>query len=224
MNFEEKYFSDIYDSSYDLRNPPYKFRSYFRQVKKYITPSSRVLDVGCAYGSFVKVAKDYCQVSGCDISEHAVAVARKRQPEVDFFVSDILRIPAGPRYDLITCFDIVEHVPQLDEALQHLRSLLKDDGVLCITVPVYDTLVGKLVEKLDKDPTHVHKHARYWWLDKLRANKFKIMSWKGIWRYFLNPYYIHWINPATRSFAPAIIILAKKDDHAATGKRSTPAT
>lgn len=210
MNFEEKYFTEIYDSSYDLRNPPYKFRSYFRQVRKYLKPGSTALDVGCAYGSFIKVAKEHCQISGCDISEHAIAVASKRLPGTHLFVSDILNIPSTARYDLITCFDIVEHVPEVSEALQHLRGLLHDDGVICITVPVYDTIVGKLVEKLDKDPTHVHKNSRYWWLKLLRDNNFEIVTWKGIWRYFLNPYYIHCVSSLTRSFTPAILIIARK--------------
>lgn len=210
MNFEEGYFTEVYNSEYDKRNPRYKFKSYFKQTKKFAPEKSKILDIGCAYGSFLNEVKDYYNISGCDISEHAISIASKRIPDANLFVSDINNIPLNTKYDLITCFDIIEHVPKIDEALEQLKKLLADNAILCITVPVYDTLVGKLVEKLDKDPTHIHKNSRYWWLELLKKHDFEILSWKGIWRYYLNPYYLHYITSITKTFSPAIIIIARK--------------
>ncbi len=212
QNFEQTYFSDIYDGFYDLRNPKYKFVSYFNQIKRYLVlkKETKLLDIGCAYGSFLKIAKEYVSVSGTDISAHAVEEAKKRLPGTNLFVSNVLELKTDEQYNAITCFDVLEHVQELDQALQHLKKMLPVGGILVITVPVYDTIIGKLVEKLDKDPTHVHKNSRYWWLEKLKENNFEVVKWTGIWRYFLmQKQYIHFISSLTKSFTPAVMIISK---------------
>lgn len=209
--FEKEYFTEMYDGNYDKRNPPYKFRSYLSQIKPFIkNKSTKLLDIGCAYGSFLKEADQLLSVSGTDISEHAIAIAKTRLKHVQFSQSSILDIPQNEKFDIITCFDVLEHVPDIDAALIHIKGLLKEDGILVFSVPVYDTLIGKLVEKLDKDPTHVHKKSRYWWGDLLKKHSFDLISWKGIWRYyFKNIFYLHGISSLTKGFTPAIFLIAR---------------
>lgn len=207
--FEKQYFDNIYDESYDKRNPRYKFKSYLRQVKRFQKKDSLLLDIGCAYGSFLKEAKEFYKVEGVDISSHAVNIAKSRLPNTKIWQSDLQSINGNKKYDVVTCFDVIEHIPNIREALRHLQFLLADKGALVITVPVYDTIVGKMVDKLDKDPTHVHKNSRYWWINLLQEEGYEILTWKGIWRYyFKNIFYLHHINLFTRSFTPAIIIIA----------------
>jgi 2-polyprenyl-3-methyl-5-hydroxy-6-metoxy-1,4-benzoquinol methylase len=211
--FEKEYFNEMYEGDYDKRNPKYKFESYFNEIKPFINLSSAVslLDIGCAYGSFLQVAKNHCMVSGSDISEYAVSIARQRLPGISIVHSDILGLKYEKQFDVITCFDILEHVSEIENAFSHLKTLLTDEGILVITVPVYDTIIGKIVMKLDKDPTHVHKHSRYWWLDTLIKNDFRIIHWTGIWRYyFKNLFYLHYCSRLTRSFTPAIMIICRK--------------
>ena len=110
---------------------------------------------------------------------HAVDVASERLPAVRVFQSDVLGLSPGGDHDVITSFDVLEHVPDLDAALARLRAMLKPGGVLAIAVPVYDTPVGRLAGRLDKDPTHVHKLSRYEWLDRLDAAGFEQHSLAG---------------------------------------------
>ncbi len=89
--------------------------------------------------------------------------------------------------------------------------MLNSNGVLTLTIPVYDTYTGKIVSRLDKDPTHVHKQSRYWWLELLEKEGYEILTWKGIWRYyFKNIFYLHYMSRLTRGFTPAIMIIARK--------------
>jgi SAM-dependent methyltransferase len=116
-------------------------------------------------------------------------------------------IQGGRKYDVITCFDVLEHVPAVDSALAHLLELLKPGGAMVITVPVYDTIVGKIVGRLDQDPTHVHKQSRYDWINRVAAAGFQHLSWKGILRYYPGgPFYLHYCGRAIRRFAPAIMV------------------
>lgn len=207
MLFEERYFQDIYKADYDRRNPRYKHRSYLREVRRIAPAGGLLLDVGCAYGSFLREAANQYDVHGCDISAHAVEVAKYRIPKAHIFQSDLLGITPLVTYDVITCFDVLEHILEVEQALAHLHSLLKSSGVLVVTMPVYDTVIGKLVERLDRDPTHVHKNSRLEWRDRIAAAGFNQIAWKGIFRYYFGgPFYLHWCGRAIRQFSPAILV------------------
>lgn len=211
--FEKEYFSEMYDGDYDKRNPSYKFKSYFREIRPFIPrrQSFRLLDIGCAYGSFLQIAKEHGEVVGSDISAHAVKIARERLPGIKIIQADILTLTSDQPFDVITCFDILEHVHEINQALTRIRAMLSEDGILVLTIPVYDTIVGKMVERLDKDPTHIHKNSRYWWIDLIRNNQFIPIYWTGIWRYYVkNIFYLHFLSHITRNFSPAIMIIARK--------------
>lgn len=204
--FSDDYFRDVYESAYDERNPRYKHRSYLREVRS-LLQRGRLLDVGCAYGAFLKEAVSHFEVDGCDISTHAVTIAAQRVPAATVFQSHLFDIQSRAKYDVITCFDVLEHIPDVDRALAHLRSLIRPGGALVATVPVYDTFVGRLVEAFDRDPTHVHKISRYQWLDRLGAAGLQQISWKGILRVYLGgPFYLHYCARIVRQFSPAILL------------------
>jgi 2-polyprenyl-3-methyl-5-hydroxy-6-metoxy-1,4-benzoquinol methylase len=204
--FETDYFKKVYQGDYDRRNPRYKHRSYLREVRR-VTKKGLLLDVGCAYGAFLKEAIGHFEVHGCDISAHATQIAASRVPSAKTFQSEIFSIQGRCKYDVITCFDVLEHVPDVDSALAHLLELLKPGGALVITVPVYDTIIGNIVERLDKDPTHVHKQSRYHWINLVAAAGFQHLYWKGILRYYLGgPLYLHYCGRTIRRFAPAILV------------------
>ena len=205
--FERRYFEDVYRAAYDQRNPRYKHRSYLREVRRVAPEGGALLDMGCAYGSFLREAADSYSCTGCDVSHHAVEVAAERLPAVRVFQSDVLGLSPGGEYDVITSFDVLEHVPDLDDALDRLHAMLKPGGVLTIAVPVYDTPVGRLAGRLDKDPTHVHKLSRYEWLDRVHAAGFAEIRWRGILRYYFGgAWYLHWCSRGIRRFSSAILI------------------
>jgi SAM-dependent methyltransferase len=209
VTFERDYFTVNYSAGYDLSNPPYKFRSYLKEIRAF-EAGGRLLDVGCAYGSFLKEAAAVFETHGSDISEHAVAIAQTRAPRAHVFRAALHEIPEGLTYDVVTSFDVLEHVPDLANGLQRLRRLLRPRGLLTIAVPVYDTPVGRLVRIMDHDPTHIHKVSRFDWLASLSAAGFSVVDWKGIWRLRLGSLgYVHYVSRPTRSFSPAVLIFAR---------------
>lgn len=210
--FEREYFEQVYDGQYDARNPSYKHRAYVREVLRVAPSGSRLLEIGCAYGAFLREAERVLDAEGCDVSAHAVAVASTRVRSARVFQADIRAIATPTPYDVVVGFDVLEHVPDLDDAVRHLWRLLKPGGALVIVVPVYDTVVGVLVRYLDRDPTHVHKLSRYAWLDRLVRGGFRISSWKGVMRYHLRGrWYVQWHSRLGRAFSPAVLITAVRE-------------
>lgn len=90
----------------------------------------RLLDIGCAFGDFLAYANNLgWDVSGADISPHLVAEARKRGFTVH--EGDLAEIGLSPEsYDVVTMWDVIEHLNDPQGFLKTIRPLLKPNGLL----------------------------------------------------------------------------------------------
>lgn len=99
----------------------------------------KVLDVasGEGYGAAL-LAQVAETVTGADVNAETVAHANTRygNERVRFIEASIHNIPLQDgMFDLITCFETIEHVHEQERALDELFRLLKDDGILLISTP-----------------------------------------------------------------------------------------
>jgi SAM-dependent methyltransferase len=99
-----------------------------------------VLDVGCGAGGMLGPLSRYGEVSGIDASRELVDFCRARGFE-SVRVGSAYELPvASGSVDLLTLFDIVEHVPDDRRALSECRRAIAPDGVLFASVPAYQFL------------------------------------------------------------------------------------
>jgi 2-polyprenyl-3-methyl-5-hydroxy-6-metoxy-1,4-benzoquinol methylase len=98
-----------------------------------------VLDVGCntGYGTmrFVPVAR---RVVGVDVSPRAIEAARLRAPagEAEFVVSSGFGLPFGDdEFDLVTSFQVLEHVPDAAAFLEELARVTRPGGTVILATP-----------------------------------------------------------------------------------------
>ncbi|MFQ5480506.1 MAG: methyltransferase domain-containing protein [Thermodesulfobacteriota bacterium] len=209
--FEEEYFRKFY-KNYEYQNPPAKMEFYrslvLAAVKGKANP--RLLEAGCAFGRFLSSLGPSWQRYGFDISEFAVASAFKAVPEARLAVSALPEIPFEGPFDVIVSFDVLEHVPDVEEAILAVRSKLAPGGHFIFVVPVYDGLTGPVIRALDKDTSHLHKESRSFWLN-LAGRHFKVESWWGIYRFlFPGGYYFHRPTQLLRGLTPAIAVVARR--------------
>ncbi len=98
---------------------------------------NRLLDVGCATGFFMEAAADEgFDVRGVEFSGVAISLARPdiRERIVRGDVNTLLGRDAE-KYDVVTAFDIIEHVQDPGNFLAELHAILKPGGVLAISSP-----------------------------------------------------------------------------------------
>jgi 2-polyprenyl-3-methyl-5-hydroxy-6-metoxy-1,4-benzoquinol methylase len=94
------------------------------------------LDIGCGSGAAVRAATDLgWEAIGIDIDPQLVRTGRE-QLKVDLRAVPILEsgLPAG-QFDFIKLRDVVEHLPNPREVLDHVRTLLTPGGVLLLVTP-----------------------------------------------------------------------------------------
>ena len=95
------------------------------------TPS-RVLDVGCGAGAFLGEARcDGIEVAGIEINP--VAADRARARGVSVTIGSILgSVPLGYGWDVVTLWDVLDHLDDPAEALSRLRARMKPGGLLVV--------------------------------------------------------------------------------------------
>jgi SAM-dependent methyltransferase len=207
MSFDKEYFRQFYGDYY-RQNPTRKLRAYMRMIRQHV-PNGRLLDIGCSYGVFVREAAAFFTCTGMDVDREVVAMAASRVPNATFITGALPNIP-GRGLDVITALDVLEHVPDPDAAVAAIRDALRPGGIALIVVPVYDGPLGWLTRLLDRDPTHLHKHSRYYWLE-MASRHLEVIGWQGFMRKLLfGKWYLHIPMGPFRSIAPAVALVLQR--------------
>ncbi|MGB2953035.1 MAG: methyltransferase domain-containing protein [Gaiellaceae bacterium] len=105
-----------------------------------LAPGLRVLDAGSGegYGTAILAAAGAASVVGVDVKEKAVRHARERY-RLEFVQADVAELPfEDSSFDLVACFETVEHVEDADRALAELARVLTDAGTLVVSTPNCD--------------------------------------------------------------------------------------
>jgi len=133
---------DIYDTSYfDY----YKLtewangKTFIRRVKlleKYSPGKGRILDVGCAIGDFMQVAKSRgWDPHGVDITADSIDEIRRRTG-VEIKVGDFATVPYDENYfDVVNLGDSIEHMMDPHDALRKVHHILKPGGIGYLRTP-----------------------------------------------------------------------------------------
>lgn len=97
--------------------------------------SGNLLDVGTGTGQFLRWARKDFNVTGTEISQTAVKIAKEKY-NIDVIQGEIEDIDFGDtKFDIITLFHVLEHVPHPSSTIERCKELLSEDGVLIIAVP-----------------------------------------------------------------------------------------
>lgn len=110
----------------------YKFASQFVKGK-------RVLDIACGSGYAAPFFEEAGAVSyqGVDINQTAVDYSNQTygSETISYSVGDIASFNNGLKYDVITCFETIEHIENYEKAIENLYRLLDKGGLLLISSP-----------------------------------------------------------------------------------------
>lgn len=142
------YYGENYDGLYENYYKNFRRRQFhdvFQRLAKLTFPGQRVLDIGCSYGWFLDAAKAHgFQAVGAEPSK--IAFDRlKSDPEKVVFNCGIEGIPLiDGVFDLVTMWNVFEHLAEPMAALTQVRDKLKDDGVVLLCVPDVSGLITRL--------------------------------------------------------------------------------
>jgi SAM-dependent methyltransferase len=140
-----------------------------------LAPGRRVLDAGCGlgYGARMLRRAGAAEVVGVDVAESVVEVASaEAEPGLRFEVGDVggLDFEDG-RFDLVVCFEVIEHVQDQQRVIGELVRVLAADGILVISSPNRASYVPG-------NPHHLHEYLP----DELHAALAESLEHVRLWR------------------------------------------
>lgn len=101
--------------------------------------TGRVLDVGCGTGNFLYYARSKgWHVRGIDFDKDAIETGKNVFKIEGLEVADLgefKRRHSEEQFDLITFFDVIEHIDDHREFMEEVRTLLKPGGYIAMTMP-----------------------------------------------------------------------------------------
>jgi ubiquinone/menaquinone biosynthesis C-methylase UbiE len=106
------------------------------KLRALLKPSDKVLDVGCAAGRDTRILKDMgFEAVGSDLAEKLLDIAKRANPDIEFVLADMRRLPfADGAFGAIWASAVLHHVTkeEMPSVLQEFYRVLSTKGILYI--------------------------------------------------------------------------------------------
>lgn len=136
--------------------------------------AKRYMEIGCGTGYVLQAMRDAYpdwRTWGSELHTEGLHYAAQRLPDSRFLQMDARRIPFSGEFDLIGCFDVLEHIEEDESVLAAIHRSLQPEGGLLVTVPQHPALWSSQ----DEAAHHVRRYRRHELEEKLRRNGFDVI-------------------------------------------------
>ncbi|MBU1632519.1 MAG: class I SAM-dependent methyltransferase [Nanoarchaeota archaeon] len=153
------------------------FKKHLKEIEKR-SKKGLLLDLGCGNAYFLKFAKNSnWDIQGVEMSPDASQFANKQGLNVMNSSIETANLPKN-NYDVITMFNVLEHLKNLNVIMKHNYDILKNDGTLLIEIPNIESLQLIIFNKnwchLDL-PRHIYHFKRKTFEILAKKHGFKIV-------------------------------------------------
>ena len=189
---QHKYDNDYYaiDSNYDKMlfkgKKPFHYFFWRRKLKK-LNINGSLLDIGCGKSFFLEYMAKFYSTMGTDVSKYAVLESKKILDEVPLCVADATSLCFKREiFDIVTAFDIIEHLNNPKQMFDECNFILKLNGLLVLTTPNTNS-VGLIIKQDEwfgyRDSTHVSLLSPSEWTVLLEESGFQVINiyYDGLW-------------------------------------------
>lgn len=139
-----------------------KYRFFYRpilQTAEELNGVGRLLDVGCSNGAFLHAAgRSGWEATGVELETHSFEVARARGLRVHNQDLASCSFP-DESFDVVTMWQLIEHLRAPRELLAEIRRVLRPNGVLALSTPNVDSIGWWLLKqewKAVEPEVHLH--------------------------------------------------------------------
>ena len=134
----------IPDQGTNDRSITLRYQQLADMVQQYCK-AGKFLDLGCGNGGFLD-AMPACEGNGFEIREKGSDLQRSDNIITGDFLKFVQQSSddSEPQFNFLTAWDVLEHIPNLDEYMQAMAKLLSSNGYLFVTVPDINSSFSKV--------------------------------------------------------------------------------
>jgi SAM-dependent methyltransferase len=186
-------------------------RATLELVERHV-PRGRLVDLGCWVGFLAAEAR----ARGWDamgVEPSAWAAARAGERGVPVLQAPLLEAPLPERvFSAVTLGDVLEHLPDPGGALDRVRALLRDDGVVWLALPDAGSALARALGRRwwSVLPTHVHYFTRASLTALLRARGFEVLEVTTAPKAFSVAYYLGRLGGYSPPLAEMLVGAARR--------------
>ncbi len=112
----------------------YSLKKKYKLIDTFKTEVKTILDIGAGTGDFLKKGiEENWKISGVEPNEIARDIAKEKGVDLE---KDLEHLPEQ-KYDVITLWHVLEHLPNLENQIKKIITKLKPNGYLFVAVPNY---------------------------------------------------------------------------------------
>jgi len=207
-------YREVQDPEYlqQRRSREILFTGLLSEVQRFIEPPGRLLDIGCYTGIFLETAAEAgWNVEGIEPSDWASGIARQAGPWVVQNCSLQDADLVSGTYDVISMWDVIEHLPLPCEALDRCAQALRPGGILALSTHFLDSLVARLMGTrypflMDMHPVHFTRRT----MRLALANAgFEVLSVNWHWRTVMLDYLLERLSLVIPFSSPVFRLLLR---------------
>ena len=114
--------------------------SYNFIMENHILKNSKILEIGCNIGSLLNLLSKsgFTQITGIDIATDAIKYGKNKYPKLknNLLISKGDMIPfKDNEFDVVLSFDLLEHMPNVNNYLNEVHRVLKPNGIYLFQTP-----------------------------------------------------------------------------------------
>ncbi|MEI7802022.1 MAG: class I SAM-dependent methyltransferase [Bacteroidota bacterium] len=106
-----------------------------------LSSDSKILNIGIATGASSVMLQEFGKVKSSEYDQTCFEFVKQKLPQLDIEQGSILELPyTDNTYDLVSAFDVIEHVEDDANAVSEMLRVCKPGGYVAVTVPAYNFL------------------------------------------------------------------------------------
>lgn len=149
------------------------------KIELYNKGEKTLLDIGTGIGVFTGIALDRgWKAEGLELTSEDCEYAKEKF-DLNLKQENFYSFSEDKKYDVVTLFEVIEHLQNPLKDLKQINKLVKDKGILVLATPIQDTLYGKKMKENNvfwNVVTHLSYFTKNVMLNYLKESGFEVLE------------------------------------------------
>lgn len=144
-----KYYANLHDAQSKITlNESFFYKLIYTKgldaIERFKNKGKFLMDIGCSSGFFLDIALKYgWKTYGIEFNKEKKLIKKNHT----IFSQDIDTLPSTLKFDLVTMWDVFEHIKDGNQFLKKIKSRLNNEGLIFMQTPNVSSLAARILQE-----------------------------------------------------------------------------